>query len=440
MKNIARISQIKDIEKIAKNIKINIPSSKSYLNRALILSSIQKNKVILSNVFEICNDVKDMISCLKKIGLKIEINDKIDGSKDVIIYGNDGKFTKPKDGILNCGIGGTTTRFLLGLSSLFDFDVIITAEKKMLERPVGEVIDFLKQIGKKVEFLEKENCLPIKLTGKTKNIDKIKLDCSKSSQFLSSVLLVANELNIKQIDVKNLVSKSYINITLNVLKKFNINFTKTKQDNLIIYKNKTSKKINNLNKIQKIAIEKDCSSASYFLALQEIFNIKKNIIKIDKNSSQGDANFIKIIKKIRDFKHKKNKQTLILNMENMPDVSMTAMIICSLCDFKTKIKGLQTLPNKECDRLKAMHDEFEKIGVKTEISKKLDAITIYGNSKLKLKNIIEIETYNDHRIAMCFAILGAKIGNIDIKNLDVVSKSFVNFWDELNKFKCVKMI
>lgn len=243
MKNIARISQIKDIEKIAKNIKINIPSSKSYLNRALILSSIQKNKVILSNVFEICNDVKDMISCLKKIGLKIEINDKIDGSKDVIVYGNGGKFTKPKDGILNCGIGGTTTRFLLGLSSLFDFDVIITAEKKMLERPVGEVIDFLKQIGKKVEFLEKENCLPIKLTGKTKNIDKIKLDCSKSSQFLSSVLLVANKLNIKQIDVKNLVSKSYINITLNVLKKFNINFTKTKQDNSIIYKNKTSKKI-----------------------------------------------------------------------------------------------------------------------------------------------------------------------------------------------------
>ena len=120
-------------------------------------------------------------------------------------------------------------------------------------------------------------------------------------------------------------------------------------------------------------------------------------------------------------------------METMPDTSMTAMIVCAFQDFNTKIIGLQTLKNKECDRLKVMHDEFAKIGIKTEISKEYDGITIYGNSKLKLKKDIKIETYNDHRIAMCFAIVGAKLGHIIIDKPNVVNKSFPNFWKEFEK-------
>ncbi len=126
-------------------------------------------------------------------------------------------------------------------------------------------------------------------------------------------------------------------------------------------------------------------------------------------------------------------------MRNMPDVSMTAMIICALQDFTTKITGLKTLKIKECDRLTAMQNELQKVGIKTKVSPNFDAITIYGNENFILKTQVEIETYNDHRIAMCFAILGTKIGNLKIKNCNVIKKSFPNFWQELAKFNCVQI-
>ena len=439
---IAKIDKIKNADKIAKNIKINIPSSKSYLNRALILSSIQDNITILSNVVEICDDTNDLICCLKKLGIKIEVEKQKDEKQRIIVFGNGGKFVKCKENILNCGLGGTTTRFLLALSALFDFDITITAEKKMKERPVGEIIKFLEEIGKNVSFLEKEQCLPVKITGnKIKQINKIELDCNnKSSQFLSAILLVANRLKIEEIEVKNLVSKSYVKLTIDVLKKFGIYFKEEKCKDYIVYKNITKTKRNKQDKKRNVKIEEDYSSASYFIALKEILGVKNDILELSYKSSQGDAKFIKIVKKIKQHKQINNGNDLTLTMENMPDVSMTAMILCSLCDFNTTIKGLRTLKLKECDRLTAMQNEFNKIGIKTEISKNFDRIKIFGNSKIELNKRILIETYNDHRIAMCFAILGAKIGHIDIKNAYVVNKSFRNFWQELDKFNCVKIV
>ena len=437
----AIVSKIK-IEKVdLNNLKINIPSSKSYLNRALILAAILKSKTILTNVHNLCDDVKDMLEVLKKLGVKIELKQYKNGENKIIIFGTNGKFTQPKDKTINCGLGGTTTRFLLGLSALFDFDITITAQGKMLDRPIKEMFKFLKSIGKEIVFLKNENCLPVLIKCKNQhNVKKIKLDGSKSSQFLSSILMIANRLNIEIIEVENLVSKSYINITLDVLKKINVNFIRQMLDKKIIYqlvKNKKNIDVKN----HKIKIEKDFSSASYFLALQYIFDIQKDMMDMQKKSSQGDAKFVKIIEKIEKYKQKNDRiKPLILNMKNMPDVSMTAMVVCALQNFITKIIGLKTLKIKECDRLTAMQNELKKVGVKTKISSSSDAITIYGKDNFTLNNQVEIDTYNDHRIAMCFAILGAKIGNLKINNSEVVNKSFPNFWNELEKFNCVKIV
>ena len=423
------------------NIEVNIPSSKSYLNRALILSSLQPIKMILTNIYNICDDVNNMIEVLKKIGVKIDIIKNKNQKLDIIVFGCNGEFIKPNEKTINCGLGGTTTRFFIGLSSLFDFDIKITAEGKMLERPVGEILDFLKKVGKEVVFLKKKDFLPVLIKNKNnKNIKKIKIDGSKSSQFLSAILMVAPILKIDEIEVSNLVSKSYVNLTLDVLQKFGIFFKQNIVENKITYivdKNKERKKTKN----NKIMIEQDYSSSSYFFALQYLFGIKNDIFKMSKKSSQGDAKFVNIIKKIDNYEKKNNKlKPLILNMEDMPDVSMTAMIICAVKNFTTKIIGLKTLKNKECDRLTAMQCELKKVGVNTSISKNFNSITIYGKGDFELKKRVIIETYNDHRIAMCFAILGTKIGNIEIKNANVVNKSFVNFWQELEKFNCVKFI
>lgn len=425
---------IKKLEKINKNAKITLPSSKSYLNRTLIVLSIQNDNVELTNISDICDDVKDLIRCLQEIGIKIEVNDDKNNTKTIKVFGKNGVFIPPNNTIINCGLGGTTTRFLLGLSLLFDFDVKITATGKMLERPINGLIDVIKLLGKNVEYLQNENCLPVKISGKIdNNVDKIEIDCGKSSQFLSAILLIGNKIGLKQIVAKNIVSKTYINITKDVLEKFGVNIELIEKENNLICNINTN--IPSKDFTRRIPIEIDWSSASYFLALEFLFNTKLKIIGLEQKTSQGDSKFIDILDKIKTFsKNNNTKHSMLeINMETMPDVSMTAMVVCAFQDFNTKITGLGTLKNKECNRLKAMHDEFKKIGIKTKISKEYDGITIYGNSKYGLKNQVEIEIYNDHRIAMCFAILGAKTGNIKINNANVVNKSFPNFWKEFEK-------
>ena len=425
---------IKKLERINKNVEIILPSSKSYLNRALIVSSIQNDNVELTNISDICDDVKDLIRCLQEIGIKIEVNDDKNNTKTIKVFGKNGVFTPPNNTIINCGLGGTTTRFLIGLSLLFDFDIVLTATGKMLERPINSLIDAIKILGKNVEYLKKDNCLPVRISGKIdKNIDKIEIDCSKSSQFLSAILLISNKIGLKQVAAKNIVSKTYINITKDVLEKFGVNIEKKEKENNLICNINTN--IQKKDTSQQVPIEIDWSSASYFLALEFLFNTKLKIIGLEQKTSQGDSKFIDILDKIKTFSKNNNTKHSVLeiNMETMPDVSMTAMVVCAFQDFNTKITGLGTLKNKECNRLKAMHDEFKKIGIKTKISPTCDAITVYGNSKYELKNQVEIETYNDHRIAMCFAILGAKTGHIKINNANVVNKSFPNFWKEFEK-------
>ena len=415
------------IDAIKSGIKIDLPSSKSYLNRALIVASCYRSKTILSNVNNICDDVKELIGVLKQLGVDIK-NDK--KNKKIIIVGNGGKFQKPNEDLLNCGLGGTTTRFVIGLSVLFDFDVKITANGKMLERPIKNLVDAVVKFGKKVEYLGKENCLPIRVSGLTRENKNIEIDCSKSSQFLTAILLVASHIGVRQIVAKNIVSKTYINITKDVLKKFGIDVKLIAKNHDLICKVLPNNSINSNTTNSNIGVETDWSAATYFLALERIFNVKFGM-KLSKNSSQGDRKFVRILNKIYSFDGKKN--ALILNMKTMPDAALTAITACALQGFKTKIIGLETLKNKECDRLKAMHDELAKIGIKTAISKGYNAITIYGNADLKLKKDVEIETYNDHRIAMCFAILGLKLGHILIKKPEVVKKSFPNFWQELDK-------
>ena len=415
------------IDAIKSGIKIDLPSSKSYLNRALIVASCYHGKTILSNVNNVCDDVKELVGVLKQLGVSVKIDKK---NKKIIVIGNGGKFKKPIGGLLNCGLGGTTTRFLIGLSLLFDFDIKITANGKMLERPVKNLVDAIVKFGKKVEYLGKESCLPIRVIGLTRENKNIDIDCSKSSQFLTAILLVASHIGVRQIIAKNIVSKTYINITKDVLEKFEIDVKLHEKNHDLICEILPNITTNSNTINRNIDVETDWSAATYFLALERIFDVNFDM-KLSKNSSQSDAKFVEILDKIYSFHDKKS--TLILDMKSMPDAALTAMVVCALQNFTTKITGLETLKNKECDRLKAMHDEFEKCGIKTKISQNYDAITIYGKGIFELQNTVKISTYNDHRIAMCFAIFGTKIGNLEIENPGVVKKSFPNFWQELDK-------
>ena len=416
--------EIKKLDKI-KEKQIQIPTSKSYLNRALIISSCCNGIVKLTNIVDVCDDSALMIDVLRSIGVKIDIDlDK----KEIIVHGNGGKFIRPKNGIINTGIAGTVTRFILGLSVLFDFDCEIVAEGKMLNRPIKDLVDAISDIGVKVKYLLQDGLLPVKILQKKeiKN-HEIFIKSSKSSQFLTSLLMISSMIGINSIKVENLVSESYIDITLNIMYAFNVDIKREKLDNnCYIFHIENQKYFLNLN----YKVDTDWSSASYFLALKYLIKNELKIEELNENSHQGDTKFVDIIEKFRNHEDKNKK--LILDMKNMPDTIMTAIVVAIFHDFQTEIFGAITLKDKESNRLEAMKSELEKINIKSEISDDWNSILIHGNSKLEVKKMTEIETYYDHRIAMCFGILGLKTGNIAIKNPSVVNKSFPSFWAILN--------
>lgn len=418
--------EIKKINVINKELNsvIEIPSSKSYTNRALIIASLVNGKSILKNPLY-SDDTKYMMESLEKLGVKFEKNDK-----DLIVYGIGGEFNTFDNMELFCGIAGTTSRFLTGLSVLFKNNVIINGEEKILERPIGELVDGLKQIGVEIEYLGKEGSLPLKVNGKNFNGNEISISGKISSQYFTALMMVApllkNGLKIRVLDEQ--ISKSYIDITCDIMKAFGVNVINNNYKEYIIKKSKY--------KATSYTIEGDWSSASYFMCIGALHNGVIEIKNLNKNSVQGDRSFAELIEKIgAKVEYGDNSvivrgnakvKSIVADMESMPDTAMSLAVLLSFAEGESKIVGLSTLKNKETDRLLALYNELKKLSIESKIGD--DYIIIKGG---KHKIIGNIETYNDHRIAMSFAVVGTVIDGVDIVNPAVVGKSFPEFWDYL---------
>lgn len=407
------------------NAKIEILGSKSYTNRALIIASLTEGKTILNNPLY-SDDTKYMIESLEKLGVKFEKSDK-----KLVVYGNDGKFQVNKNTELFCGLAGTTSRFLTGLLALIKNDVIITGEGKILERPIGDLVDGLRQIGVNIEYLGKEGSLPLKGNGKNISGNEISINGSVSSQYFTALMMVAPLLKdgLKISVIGEQVSKSYIDITCDIMKSFGVDVINNNYKEYVIKPAKY--------KVIEYNIEGDWSSASYFCCLGALIDGGIEISNLNNNSVQGDKHFAKLIEEVGAVVEYKNNSVFIkkgkikpinVNMELMPDTAMSLAVLLSFANGKSRIDGLSTLKNKESNRLLAMKNELAKLSIETEIGD--DYIVICGGNYHRV--IGEIETYNDHRIAMSFAIAGAVIGGVEIKNPEVVSKSFPNFWEYFN--------
>ena len=407
------------------NAKIEILGSKSYTNRALIIASLTEGKTILNNPLY-SDDTKYMIESLEKLGVKFEKSDK-----KLVVYGNGGKFQVNENIELFCGLAGTTSRFLTGLLALIKDDIIITGEGKILERPIGDLVDGLQQIGANIKYLGKKGSLPLKGNGKNISGNEISINGSVSSQYFTAFMMVAPLLKdgLKINVIREQVSKSYIDITCDIMKSFGVEVINNNYKEYIIKPSKY--------KAIEYNIEGDWSSASYFCCLGALIDGEIEISNLNNNSVQGDKQFAKLMEKVGAVVEYKNNSVFIkkdkirpitVNMETMPDTAMSLAVLLSFANGKSRINRLSTLKNKESNRLLAMKNELAKLSIKTEIGD--DYIVIYGGNYHRV--IGEIETYNDHRIAMSFAIAGAVIGGVEIKNPEVVSKSFPNFWEYFN--------
>jgi len=383
-----------------------ISGSKSISNRLLILKYLFSGITIknLSN----SDDTKVLEKYLKKTSTKIDI-----------------------------GHAGTAMRFLTAFLAIKEGQqYIITGSERMKKRPIKILVDSLNKLGSNITYIQKKGYPPIKIKGKKINGGEIILNSNISSQYITALILIAPVLKEGlKIFLDGLVtSKPYINMTLSLLSDLGI-------------KNKFEKNIITINPAKKIneliyGVESDWSSLSYYYSIIALSkNSKINVGNFYEKSTQGDRKLVEIYSKLGvDTKFLKKEGRVILSKKpgfrspkkitlhlvDNPDIAQTILVTCLGLGILCNISGLHTLKIKETNRLKAMKNELKKLGADVKI--KSESICILPLKKIN-KNI-SINTYKDHRMAMAFSPL-ALLVPIKIKDPDVVSKSYPNFWEDL---------
>jgi len=396
---------------------INIPGSKSYTNRSLILAALTKGTVILNNPL-FSDDTNYLIDCLKVLGIKLIV------SKNNIKVSGDISQIKEKKYDLNAQLSGTTIRFMLALSCIIPGVKKIYGEEGLNKRPIKELVEGLRQLGAEIEYLEKEEFPPllVKSSKLKEGVTKLKGDIS--SQYFSAILMIAPIIGGVTIQVLGKqISKPYIDMTIDTMEKFGVKVVNHNKKYLI----KDGQKYLAKNYL----VEGDYSSAGYFFAIAALTKSKITVKNLNSKSKQADTRFLKILEEMGAKVIKGKDQITIIghgvkpvkvNMEDFPDQVQTLAVLASFAKGETIIDGIKSLRVKETERVKALQTELSKMGIRTESSE--NRLVIYGGNP---RGVI-IDTYNDHRMAMSFAIAGAKLGGVIIKNTEVVSKTFPDFW------------
>ncbi len=414
---------------------VKIPGSKSDTNRALVIAALTQGESVLQGISE-SDDSSLLMQSLEKLGVTFDQVIDHDGTGIALkVQGNGGKF-EPFFGELTCGIAGTTGRFLAAVCALVPGEFVLTGEGKMLERPMRELLEGLRGLGVQFEYLGKEGCLPVKFQNKSIPLGgKVQMPGNISSQFFTALLLITPVLS-QGLEIEVLgeqVSKSYIDMTLGIMRDFGVEVNNQNYQKYFVSSGQ--------NYIAKeYQIEGDASGCSYFWSIAAITGQRVRVTNINPASVQGDVGFAHILEQmgcevvkneierwieVQGPTDLTNLRAVEVDMENMPDTAQTLAVVAAFTQGKTRINGLSTLKNKETDRLLATQNELEKMGIHVQTGQ--DWIEIMGGQPHKAT----IETYHDHRMAMSFAVAGSRISNMVIKNSQVVSKSFPNFWQKL---------
>ena len=408
---------------------IKLPGSKSITNRVLLMAALGCGVTKLIDPLR-SEDTDQMINALIKLGVSVkELND----DKNIIeIKGIEHNFPN-KNTNLFLGNSGTTFRPLTAVLAMMRGDYYLSGIERMHERPIKDLVDALEQMGSSIRYEKNHGYPPITINNNSIEILKpIQIKGDISSQYLTALLIAGpisnNEFNIEVIG--DLISKPYIDITLKLLTKFNIFYNNDnwrlfslKKDS--IYRNPT-----------KIFVEGDASSASYFFAAASLAG-SIEIKGINKDSIQGDLKFLDIISKMGSKIEYKSDTIQVSKASNLkgleidcieiPDAAMTLAIMAVFADKPTKLKNIGSWRVKETDRILAMDNELTKMGV--EVSTTHDSMTIFPQKQLN--DNISIETYNDHRIAMCFSLFCLKNLNITIQDPNCVNKTYPDYFKDL---------
>lgn len=416
------------LQPIAKvNGEVNLPGSKSVSNRALLLAALAHGTTRLTNLLD-SDDIRHMLNGLKQLGVNYRLSaDKTECEVDGL--GHAFSTTVPLE--LYLGNAGTAMRPLAAALCLGSGEYTLTGEPRMKERPIGHLVDALRCAGANVEYLENEYYPPLKITGTGLTGGEVEIDGSISSQFLTAFLMAAplacadTVITIKG----DLVSKPYIDITLHIMAQFGVEVENRDYQQFVV------KAGQQYHSPGDFLVEGDASSASYFLAAAAIKGGEIKVTGVGKNSIQGDIKFANALALMGadiewgdDYVVARCGTLTAIDMDfnHMPDAAMTIATTALFAKGTTSIRNVYNWRVKETDRLTAMATELRKVGAVVEEGD--DYITITPPAQLKHA---EIDTYDDHRMAMCFSLVALSDTAVTINDPKCTSKTFPDYFTKL---------
>jgi len=406
---------------------VNLPGSKSLSNRALLIAALAEGTTKITNLLE-SDDTRHMLNALKALGVSYTLSED---KTECVVVGNGGPFycDTPKE--LFLGNAGTAMRPLCAALTLGRGEFVLTGEPRMKERPIGHLVDALRSAGAQIDYLESEGYPPLKISANGLKGGNVEIDGTISSQFLTALLMAApmaqEDMTIRI--VGELVSKPYIDITLDIMKRFGVEVENRDYETFVVKAGQTYKALDTF------MVEGDASSASYFLAAAAIKGGRVKVTGIGKHSIQGDIAFADVLEKMgakvewaEDYVAVSRGELHAIDMDfnHIPDAAMTIATTALFADGTTTLRNIYNWRVKETDRLSAMATELRKVGAQVEEGEDYLSVT-----PPKVLKHAAIDTYDDHRMAMCFSLLALDPVSVTINEPECTAKTFPTYFEVL---------
>jgi 3-phosphoshikimate 1-carboxyvinyltransferase len=398
-----------------------VPGSKSITNRALVLAALSEGQSRIEGVLE-SDDTRHMRAALEAIGIGIERQEE-----DVLVVdGGRARLVAPKKPLF-VGNSGTTVRFLTALACLVPGEVELVGDAAMARRPIQDLVDGLRQLGAEIEC--DSGCPPLRVRGGSLRGGLLRMRGDRSSQYFSAVLMAAGlaEADV-EIEIEGtLVSRPYVEITQRMLRDFG-GVTETSARGFVVRGGRSYQ-------ARKYTVEPDASSASYAFALAAASGGQVDVPGLGSQALQGDYGFVDVLAALGARVEKAEGSTRVrgalplrgidVDMHHISDTVMTLAAIAPLCEGPVRIRNVANIRIKETDRLAATVAELQRLG---------QAVS-FGEDWLEVQprplSPALIHTYDDHRMAMSFAVLGAVAGGVTIEDPRVVAKTYPGYWADL---------
>ena len=403
---------------------VRIPGSKSVTHRALIAAALAEGESLLRELLA-CEDTLYTINALQQLGVQISID-----GENANVSGTGGKFRPAGDmKDIYLGNSGTSYRLLLSTVALANGDYILTCTSRMQDRPVGELVKALKELGVEASCITRDEFPPVFLRARGIPGGKVEIEGNKSSQYVSSLLLAGPyaEKDIEIVITDRLVSQPYVEVTIEVMKMFGV---EVDRDGDRYFKIPSGQRY----EACQFTVEGDVSSASYFWAAAAVTggsiateNIHPHVTR------QGDIAFLDLLEEMGCGVERGTDKVvvnggalsgIVVDMGTMPDMVPTLAAIALFAKGKTAIRNVPHLRHKESDRLRSIALEWGRLG--GQIEELPDGLIVHGGSSLSGRIV---DPHDDHRMAMSLAVVGLRVPGIKVREERCVEKSFPQFWE-----------